>query len=153
MAGGFGIACCADVVIVKDDAQFALSETAIGLTPAQISPFVIQRLGYTTARRLMLTATRFTGSEAVALGFADHCVTKVAEIEKTEYAIRRQILRCAPGAVASIKELILKLPTLDRQNGIDAAASGFAKQFLSAEAKEGVASFVEKRKPNWSVEP
>ncbi len=64
MAGGFGLACCADVVICAPHAKFAMTETPIGPPPAQISPFVIQKLGFATARRLMLTAARFDAREA-----------------------------------------------------------------------------------------
>lgn len=153
MAGGFGIACCADVVISAADAKFAMTETAIGLTPAQISPFVIQKLGYPTARRLMLTAARFDGTQSGTLGFADFVGESVEELNAYERDIRKQVLRCAPGAVANIKGLILALPGLDRKAAIQAAADSFAEQFISDEAREGVASFVEKRKPNWSVKP
>lgn len=153
MAGGFGLACCADVVICEGDARFAMTETAIGLTPAQISPFVIQKLGYATARRLMLTAARFDGREAQALGFADFLGDDVHALEAHEHQIRRQVLRCAPGAVADIKSLILALPGLSREAAVQAAAENFAGRMLSEEGREGVASFLEKRKPAWSTEP
>src|SRR6185295_13888766 len=106
MAGGFGLACCADVVICDAAAKFAMTETAIGLSPAQISPFVIQKLGYATARRLMLTAARFDGREAQPLGFADFVADGAPTLEAIEQQIRKQVLRCAPGAVAGTKELI-----------------------------------------------
>jgi len=152
MAGGFGLACCADVAIVAADAKFAFTETAIGLTPAQISPFVIQKLGYATGRRLMLTAARFDGRESGRLGFADIVAETAEELEAAERQIRKQVLRCAPGAVADIKALILALPGLDRDGQIQAAAENFTGRMLSDEGCEGVASFVEKRKPNWVVE-
>lgn len=153
MAGGFGMACCADVVICEANARFAMTETAIGLTPAQISPFVIQKLGYATARRLMLTAARFDGRQSADLGFADFLGETVAELEAHEMQIRKQVLRCAPGAVADIKALILALPRLSREDAIQAAAENFAGRMMSDEGKEGVASFVEKRKPGWVAEP
>lgn len=153
MAGGFGLACCADVVIAHKEARFAFSETAIGLSPAQISPFVIQRLGYATARRLMLTAARFDGSEAKSLGFADFIGDSVDLLETYETRIREQVLRCAPGAVADTKALILELPSLNREETVQAAAENFADRMMSEEGKEGVASFVEKRKPDWVVKP
>jgi isohexenylglutaconyl-CoA hydratase len=153
MAGGFGMACCADVVICEAGARFAMTETAIGLTPAQISPFVIQKLGYATARRLMLTAARFDGREAHTLGFADFVGEGLAELAAHEHQIRRQVLACAPGAVADIKSLILALPGLSREAAIEAAAENFAGRMLSEEGREGVASFVEKRKPGWSTSP
>lgn len=153
MAGGFGMACCADVVICEAGARFAMTETAIGLTPAQISPFVIQKLGYATARRLMLTAARFDGREAQALGFADFLGEGGDELEAHEHQIRKQVLRCAPGAVADIKSLILALPGLSRDEAVQAAAENFAGRMMSDEGREGVASFIEKRKPAWSTEP
>ena len=152
MAGGFGLACCADVAIVAAGAKFAFTETAIGLTPAQIAPFVIQKMGYATARRLMLTAARFDGTEAGRLGFADVVAETVEDLEAAEAAIRAQVLRCAPGAVADIKALILALPGLDRNAQIQAAAENFTGRMLSDEGREGVASFLEKRKPVWAEE-
>ena len=152
MAGGFGLACCADVAIVQADARFAFTETVIGLTPAQISPFVIQKLGYATGRRLMLTAARFDGRESAKLGFADFVAENRDDLEAVERQIRKQVLRCAPGAVAGIKALVLDLPHQDRKAQIQAAAENFTGRMLSDEGREGVAAFLEKRKPNWSVE-
>ena len=153
MAGGFGLACCADLVICTPSARFAMTETAIGLTPAQISPFVIQKLGFATARRLMLTAARFEGVAAHSYGFADLLVDSEEDIGACETQIRKQVLACAPGAVADIKALILALPNLDRAAQIQAAAENFAGRLTSDEGREGVASFVEKRKPNWVRQP
>jgi isohexenylglutaconyl-CoA hydratase len=153
MAGGFGLACCADVVICEAGAKFAMTETAIGLSPAQISPFVIQKLGYATARRLMLTAARFDAREAQQLGFADFVAGGMPAAEAIELQIRKQVLRCAPGAVADTKALILALPRLDRERTVQTAAENFAGRMLSDEAREGVASFVEKRKPRWVMDP
>ncbi len=151
--GGFGLACCADVVICEAGAKFAMTETAIGLTPAQISPFVIQKLGYATARRLMLTAARFDAREAAAFGFADQVVEGVDALNAAELAIRKRVLGCAPGAVADLKALLRALPGLDRSGEIQAAAENFADRMLSDEGREGVASFLEKRKPNWVIDP
>ncbi len=150
MAGGFGLACCADVVLCEAGAKFAMTECMIGLSPAQISPFVIQRLGYSTARRLMLTAARFNGSEAEALGFADFVRDSVEALEEIESGLKRQVLKCAPGAIAGTKELILTLPALDRSTAIEVAAQNFKTRMISDEAREGIASFLEKRKPNWA---
>jgi isohexenylglutaconyl-CoA hydratase len=153
MAGGFGLACCCDAVICDAAAKFAMTETAIGLSPAQISPFVIQKLGYATARRLMLTAARFDAREACELGFADFVAEGSEALEAIEMQIRKQVLKCAPSAVAGTKELIRTMPGLDRDSQVKAAAENFADRMLGDEAKEGVASFVEKRKPKWAVDP
>ena len=153
MAGGFGIACCADVVICEASARFAMTETRIGLSPAQISPFVIQKLGFATARRLMLTAARFDGVEARALGFADFIGDDAAALEAQERQIRKQVLACAPGAIADTKSLILAQRAMSRKETVQAAAENFADRMLSDEAREGIASFLEKRKPIWHREP
>ncbi|NRD89996.1 enoyl-CoA hydratase [Sphingopyxis sp. BSNA05] len=147
MAGGFGLSCCADVVICESGARFAMTETAIGVSPAQISPFVIQKLGYATGRRLMLTAARFDGAEAHKLGFADFIADDVAGLEAIEMQLRKQVLGAAPGAVAATKELLGQIAGKPRHEVIRLAAENFADRMVSDEAKEGVASFFEKRKP------
>lgn len=151
VAGGFGIACCADVVICERSAKFSMTETMIGLSPAQIAPFAIQKMGYAAARRLMLTAARFDGAAAHAIGFADFLGADRVELETIERTLRAQVLACAPGAVADTKALIRALPGLDRAGQIEAAAENFADRMLSEEAREGIASFLEKRKPAWAV--
>ncbi len=154
MAGGLGLVCCSDVVICETSAKFALTETMIGLSPAQIAPFVIQRLGYSTARRLMLTGARFNGTEAQTLGLADFTADSAtnegAGLAEHEAKIRAQVLRCAPGAVADTKALILALPKLSREAAIDLAAENFTQRMMSNEARDGIASFFEKRKPTWT---
>lgn len=150
MAGGFGLACCADVVLCESGARFAMTETMIGLSPAQIAPFVIQKLGYATARRLMLTAARFDGTEAKQLGFADFVADSVAELEAIEGQLRKQVRACAPGAIAATKALIGEIMGLPRDQVIAAAAENFADRMIGDEAREGIAAFLDKRKPGWA---
>lgn len=150
MAGGLGIVCSGDVVVVTEDAKFALTETTLGIPPAQIAPFVVQRLGLKVARRLMLTAARFDGREAERLGVADFVVGDAAALDEAEAGIRTQVRRCAPGANAVTKEIVLATQRLDRERMIDMAAHGFAECMLSDEGREGVLAFIEKRKPSWA---
>ena len=151
MAGGFGLACCADVVICQSDARFAMTETALGLSPAQIAPFAIQKLGYSTARTLMLTAARFTGVESKDFGFATYVGESIQDLESYEQKIRINIKKCAPSAIAATKELLIQLPNLSREDSIEAAAQNFADCVESADATEGLSSFFEKRAPRWAV--
>jgi isohexenylglutaconyl-CoA hydratase len=151
MAGGLGMVCCADVVIVCADAKFALTETSLGIPPAQIAPFVAERLGLRTARRLMLTAARFRGDEALSLGLADFVVSDASALFEAEARIRKQVRGCAPDANAVTKDILLASRHLDREAMLDYAAAGFAKCMLSDEGREGIAAFVEKRKPSWAL--
>lgn len=150
VAGGLGMACAGDVVVVTRDARFSLTETRLGIPPAQIAPYVVQRIGLAAARRIMLTATRFDGSDAKALGIADFLANDSAELETLEAVIRADVMRCAPGAIAVTKELALAATRLDAEAMLDLAAQRFAECMLGDEGREGVAAFVEKRKPRWA---
>lgn len=150
IAGGFGLACCGDVVIAEAGARFGLSETRIGLTPAQIAPFVLRRLGPRLGRRLMLTGAMLDAAAAAEAGLVDEAAEGPDGMEAALARWRATLRPAAPGAVASTKALIRALPKLDRLGQIDAAAESFADAMLSEEGREGVASFVEKRKPNWA---
>lgn len=152
MAGGLGLACCCDASIGMGNAKFAFSETRIGITPAQIARYVLQKCGYAVGRRLMLTAARFEGDEAAALGVLDLAVDSVSALEAAERRIRADVLGCAPGAVAACKALIVGLPQTPDDEKVGYAAENFSRCLQGDEGKEGVASFVEKRKPSWHVE-
>lgn len=151
MAGGFGMVCAADAVAVTKEAKFALTETALGIPPAQIAPFVAARLGLRTTRRLMLSAARFDGEEAQRLGLADYVADDVAGLDAVEAEVRKGVKRCAPGANAITKDILLKTRTLSGADMRAYAGRGFAKAMLSDEGREGIASFIEKRKPRWNA--
>lgn len=146
--GGFGLVCCADVVLCSERARFALSETGLGLPPAQIAPYVLGRLGLRTARRLALTGQRLNGHDAAALGLADElCAHDV--IEDRLSTLLASIGRCAPGANAATKDLFLSLGQPAGATVIDRAAALFAACLRSPEGREGVAAFNEKRPAAW----
>jgi len=150
MAGGFGLVCVGDVVVADAEATFALTETRIGLTPAQIAPFVLRRLGLRHGRRLMLLAAMLDASEAAAVGLVDSVVAGPEAMTAEIAAIRAKVRRCAPGAVAETKRLIRSLPGQSRGAQKQTAAECFADSMLSAEGREGITSFLEKRKPRWA---
>jgi len=151
IAGGLGMVCCADVVVVTRGAKFSLTETQLGIVPAQIAPHVCRRFGLNTARRLMLTGARFTGAEAEKYGLADFTVDDASGFAAIEEKIRSDVRRCAPGAVAVTKEILLAAADNSPEDMMDIAANGFARCMMSDEGKEGMASFAEKRKPSWAV--
>ena len=149
IAGGMGLACAADITIVTEGAQFSLTETAIGIVPAQISPYVIARLGQSNARLLMLSGARFKGNDALKYGLAHQVVADAEALTEAGDAIRKQVRKCAPGANAATKRVIQAFSTLDADALSRFSANEFAHCMMD-EGKEGVASFLEKRKPRWN---
>lgn len=151
IAGGLGLMCCADVIVVTADAKFALTETMIGIAPAQIAPIVVARTGLSIARRIMLTGARFSGAQTPDYNLSDYVVKDAAEFADVESGLKKGVMKCAPGAVGITKEILIATPHLDREGQKDFAAGKFADCIMSYEGREGIASFVEKRKPNWAV--
>ena len=143
IAGGLGLMCCGDVILGTEDAKFSLTETMLGIPPAQIAPFVVARVGLSTARRIMLTGARFTGVEAKTYGLLDETAKDVAGLEDIETSIKRGVLKCGPGAIAATKHLILSSRDKSGPEMMDHAADVFAACMLSDEGKEGISSFVE----------
>lgn len=151
MAGGLGLSCLADVVITTADARYALTEVTLGLPPAQITPVVMQRIGASEARRLLLTAASFDGTEAGRLGFAHFVVEDVVALEAKCGEILAQARKGAPGAIARTKEIINAAGLLEGDDLVRFAAERFADCMLSAEAKEGLSAFAAKRQPVWGA--
>ena len=152
IGGGLGLACVGDVTIVTREAKFRLSETSLGIPPAQIAPFVTERVGLTQARRLMLTGARFKGEEAVQYGIGHILAEDTADMEAKCAEVLKQIAFCAPGANAVTKSIVFETTRRPRPEALDFASRGFASCMLSDEGREGVSAFVEKRKPLWATE-
>ena len=148
MGGGFGLACVADIVLARKDAKFALSETTLGLVPAQIAPFVVARIGQASARRLALSGERIDGTEAARIGLADFVADETTALEARLLAVLQGIARCAPRANAATKALLQECAEVDLTAILDRAAQAFARQMRS-EGAEGVAAFREKRDAAW----
>ncbi len=151
VGGGFGLACVGDVTIVEKETRFQLSETSLGIPPAQIAPFVVERVGLTQARRLMLTGARFKGEEAVRLGIGHFLADGVEDVDRLCKDVLAQVAHCAPGANAATKAIIFEVARRKRADALDFAAEGFARCLLSDEGREGIAAFLEKRKARWAV--
>ena len=150
MGGGFGLACVADVALAGESALFRLPETALGMVPAQIAPFLVERLGYSQAKRLAVTGGRITASEALAIGLV-HAVHAAVQIDAAVDAVLADILACAPGAVAATKDLIAKARWTPPADLVAQAALVFSRAAQGAEGLEGVTAFIQKRKPNWAM--
>ena len=147
IAGAFGIACATDFLITTSKAKYSLTETKIGLTPAQIAPYVINRLGFTNARKLMILGTLFDGEKAFKIGMADYLADTNDEFEQNIIDLKTEVNKCAPNAVSITKKIILDNYAVISKN----AAELFADSIVNGEGIEGLNSFFEKRKPNWSL--
>ena len=148
MGGGFGLACCVDVAIALPSAKFSLPETRLGVLPAQIAPFLVERIGYSQAKRLALTGASLGSDEALAMGLVHHTCSEDecdALVTKTTDAIKR----CAPGAVAATKRLLQEHFAQVDEDTIRDAAALFAKAARGPEAGEGMRAFMEKRPAKW----
>ncbi|MEX6503254.1 enoyl-CoA hydratase/isomerase family protein [Pseudomonas zhanjiangensis] len=150
LGGGLGLACVSDVAIARQDAQFGLPETTLGILPAQIAPFVAKRIGLTQARRLALTAARFDGAEAARLGLVHFSEADEQALERRLADTLAQIQRCAPQANAQTKALLLASEEQPLGPLLDSAADQFGAAVTGAEGAEGTLAFVQKRKPDWA---
>ncbi|KAF0865550.1 enoyl-CoA hydratase/isomerase family protein [Pseudomonas sp. LD120] len=150
LGGGFGLACVSDIAIAEQSTQFGMPETSLGLLPAQIAPFVVQRIGLTQARRLTLTAARFDGAEAQRLGLVHYVEPDAQALQARLEQQLTQVLRCAPGANAATKALLLASVEQPRGPLLDQAAFDFANAVMGEEGVEGTLAFVQKRQPAWA---
>lgn len=147
-AGGLGLVAAADIAIAREDAEFSFSEVRIGVIPAVISVVCIPKLGIANAMRLFMTGERFDGRAAVGYGLVHKAVPSghFAEAVRAELAALRL---GGPEALAQIKKLVRRVPTMSIEQGFAETAPWSASVFRSPEAAEGIAAFREKRKPNW----
>ena len=150
LGGGFGLACVSDIAFAHTDAKFGLPETTRGLPPAQIAPFVVERVGLTQARRLALTGAQFRGAEALSLGLVHECFAGEEELQARLAETIRKVLGCAPEANAVTKAILLQAGKVDMDIVLDDAAAKFAACARGPEAPEGITAFVQKRSPKWA---
>jgi len=149
-AGGLGLICCCDVAVAASEAVFSISEVRLGLVPATISPYVVAAIGARAARRYFVTGERFTAADAQRIGLV-HEVVPGAELDAATERIVAAILAGGRGAQARSKRLIAEVQ--DRVVGesvMALTARAIAEARASDEAREGLAAFFAKRKPDWT---
>ncbi|HMA48388.1 MAG TPA: enoyl-CoA hydratase/isomerase family protein [Magnetospirillaceae bacterium] len=147
-AGAVGLLACCDIVVSVPSAQFAITEVRLGLIPAVISPYVVRAIGIRQARRWCLTAERFSAEQAKALGL----VHEIAEENELDAVLQSEItalLMAAPSSLAEAKSLLALVDQPLSEQVIDETAHRIARQRASAEGREGVTAFLEKRTPSW----
>ena len=148
-AGGMGLVAACDMAVSVDTAWYCLSEVKIGLAPATISPYVIRAMGARAAQRYFLTAERFTAAEAHRIGFVHEVVTADALDAKVDELLKA-LTSASPAAVVACKTLVADVVGRDIDEGLIAyTVEAIADIRASAEGREGVQAFLNKRKPAW----
>ena len=148
-AGGTGLVAVCDMAVSVDTAGYCLSEVKLGLIPATISPYVIRAMGARAAHRWFLTAERFDAAEALRIGFV-HQVVPAAGLDAAVAALAQHLVNAGPQAVKLCKALVQDVAGHEISNGlIDRTVEGIADVRVSEEGREGIQSFLGKRKPNW----
>jgi len=150
MGGGLGLACVADVAIASETATFRLPETSLGVVPAQIAPFLVERLGYSQAKRLAVTGGRLDAASALRIGLV-HSVADTGALTAEIDRVLADILACAPGALGATKALMAQARLHEPQDLVQAAAAIFSRAAQGPEGLEGMTAFIQKRKPQWAL--
>lgn len=147
--GGVGLVACCDVAIASQRASFCLSEVKLGLIPAVISPYVVGAIGSRASRRYFQSAEVFDAAEAYRLGLV-HEVVAEDELEVAAERLLGVFLKNGPCAMAAAKELVARVCSAPiDETMIRDTAERIAGTRASAEGKEGLGAFLEKRKPTW----
>ena len=148
-AGGMGLVAACDMAVAVDTSGFCLSEVKIGLIPATISPYVIRAMGARAAHRYFLTAERFSAAEALRIGFV-HQVVGAEQLDAQVDELLKALTATSPNAVRACKTLVRDVGGREIDAALIAATvEGIADIRASSEGREGVQSFLQKRKPSW----
>ncbi len=150
-AGGTGLVAACDIAVSVDTAHYCLSEVKLGLLPSTISPYVIRAMGARAAQRYFLTAERFSAAEALRIGFVHEVVTADA-LDAKVAELAQALVKAGPAAVKACKKLVQDVAGHDITPELVAmTVASIADVRVSPEGREGLQSFVNKRKPNWII--
>jgi len=148
-AGGMGLVAACDMAVSVDTANYCLSEVKLGLYPATIGPYVIRAMGAHAAHRYFLTAERFDAADALRIGFV-HAVVGADQLDAKVAELTQALANASPNAVKECKALLQDVAGQDIDATLIArTVQGIASIRASSEGKEGVQSFLQKRKPHW----
>ncbi len=148
--GGVGVVAACDIAIATFDAQFSLTEVKLGIIPSTISPHVIAAIGERNARRYMLTAERFSAAEAYRIGLVHEIVSDEIALDEAVGQIVDSLLKNGPQAMAACKKLISAVSGKPLcAELIEDTSRRIAEIRATDEAREGMSSFLEKRRPDW----
>ncbi len=149
LGGGMGLLACCDVVVAADDARFGFTEVKLGILPAVISPFVLAKITPGHARALFTTGERFGAERALQVGLV-HRVAPADQLNVAVERVLREILASGPNAAAEAKALVRVMQGRQPTDVRGLTADVIARLRLSDEGREGIAAFLEKRRPSWA---
>ena len=154
LGGGAGLVSCFDYAIAEPRTRIALSEAKLGILPAVIGPYVYRKIGSSNFRRLSMMASKIDSDEAMRIGLIDFVVEASSDFDDRANIISQEVLTTGPMAVTEAKNLTL---VFDRWDGSDEELRNWtldktSQMRGSEEGQEGLSSFLERRKPNWSSE-
>jgi methylglutaconyl-CoA hydratase len=151
IGGGVGLVAAADIALAAEGTVFSLAEVKLGILPSVISPYVLRAIGPRAARELFLTGERFDAAEAFRIGLV-HRVVPAGELEQAGRRKIAALLSSGPEAVGVAKRLIEEVAGKTPEEAMPLTVRTIAERRASAEAKEGLTAFLEKRKPSWAKE-
>jgi methylglutaconyl-CoA hydratase len=150
--GGAGLAAACDLAIATRQARFAFSEVKLGLIPATIGPYVVAAIGSRRARGLFASGRIFDAAYAREIGLIDEMVEDAAALAVVRDRIARDIMACAPGAVADAKRLVEAVAGREIDHGLmEDTARRIARARVGDEGREGVQAFLNRRRPRWAL--
>jgi methylglutaconyl-CoA hydratase len=151
LGGGAGLAAVCDLAIATAETRFSFSEVKLGLIPATVSPYVVAAIGPRAARALFATGQAFDAEYALRIGLISEVVADAHALAAAKARVAREILACAPGAVADAKQLAFDVYAQEINHGLmEETAKRIAQTRVSGEGREGVRAFLERRKPDWA---
>jgi methylglutaconyl-CoA hydratase len=151
IGGGMGFVAACDIAIASESAVLGLSEVKLGLVPAVIAPYLLRRAGEGRCRALFLTGARLSGSEALAAGLV-HRAVPGAELDRAVADTAGVLLEGGPSALASCKTLLRRVAGVSAEEARAFTARLIAEMRVGEEAQEGMAAFLEKRRPSWRAD-
>lgn len=150
LGGGAGLVACCDMVAAKQSSSFGFTEVRLGLIPAVISPYVVNKIGASAARRYFLTGELFDANTARRMGLVHHVAAESHELIDTVQTWCDSVLSAGPQAVREAKKLLRTLPQLADDAVTHHVTGAIARLRIAPEAQEGLSAFLEKRRPTWA---
>lgn len=151
IGGGVGLAAACDIAVAVRGAVFCLSEVKLGIIPAVISPYVMEKMGPGPMRRYALTAEKFDAAEAMRLGLVSHVVEDEPELDAWIAKITETLMENGPEALAECKRVLADVQEKEHWSMKQRlTVERIAERRVSKEGQEGLKAFLEKRKPGWT---